>query len=439
MTASPTRLPSLNTQTVKPMTTLVGLARNALILGFGTASAQLLGVAAMPLLARIYNPADFGMFAIFFLGSQALGNNLAARYEQAIILADKREVAAVATLCFSLAIVLGPVIALGMVLTGPMLDRTIHVAIGPAWPLLGLSSMLVSIAVTLEMLAARQQLYSVTSVGRFTKIAVMLVLQGLFGLTILPNVWGLIVGEIIAIMISIVALVFGLRRSLRLGQAQGYKRRRHEVQAVAAKYSDYPKINLPHSLINSVVAWAIMGVVVATFNVSDAGNYFMMYRVVMLPAGFLGIAIAQVYYRDAAEAMRLHGRFDRLTIKVIGMQGVIGVLFAVILGLFGEDLFRIVLGPQWSLAGRLASVFAPYVAVHLVLSTLAAVPNITNNLRWAFVLSVLQNVIYVGAFWVGTKRSGDITGAVAMVTHVSVPYMLAIVGWYVVVSRGRDR
>jgi O-antigen/teichoic acid export membrane protein len=427
-----------------PPKSIVRLIRDALTLGLGTVSAQLLGVVAMPLLARVFSPVDFGMYAIFFLGSQALGNNLAGRYEQAIILASsRREVTALVTLCFMLAGAVAGCAAIVIGAMAPWLDRTLHVGIGSAWSLLGLSALLVSMVVTLEMVSARQQLYTTTAIGRFVKVAVMLLLQCALGLTLLHGVRALIVGEIVAIFVALLVLLNALHRvgDIALLLHVGRHRFRMLVVGVARKYRAFPALNLPHSLTNSVVGWGTMAFVIAMFSPSDAGHYFMMQRIVMLPAGFIGLAVSQVFFREAAAAMRTHGRFDQLTFRVVCLQGGIGVIIGLTLWLFGEVLFKWVLGPQWALAGRLAAIFAPYVAIHLVLSTLAPVPTIANKLRFALVGSVLQNLIFVVAFWLGSHGSlgpngAGIENAVAMATYASVPFMCGLACCYVYLATG---
>jgi O-antigen/teichoic acid export membrane protein len=423
---------------------IVRLTRDAVTLGLGTASAQLLGVVAMPFLARVFSPVDFGMYAIFFLGSQALGNNLAGRYEQAIILASsKREVTALVTLCVVLAVTVACCSAVIISLIAPWLDRTLHVEIGAAWLLMGLSALLVSVVVTLEMVSARQQLYAATATSRFVKVAVMLLLQCALGLSLLQGVWGLIVGELVAIMVALLVLLKAMRRldEIALRSHIGRRRFRALVWGVAQKYRDFPAVNLPHSLTNNIVGWATMAFVIAMFSPRDAGHYFMMQRIVMLPAGFIGLAVSQVFFREAAEAMRRQGRFERLTVRVVCLQAGIGVAVALTLWLFGEALFKLVLGPQWALAGRLAAVFAPYVAIHLVLATLAPVPTIANKLRFAFAGSLLQNLIFVVAFWLGATgalgpNGATIENAVAMATYGSVPFMVGLVCCYVYLATG---
>ena len=164
----------------------------------GAASAQFLGVLAVPVLARVFNANDFGVFAMFFLGSQLLGTCFAARYEQAIMVAEERHVSALTALCVSLAIVSALASVLVLTLFARELDLIFNTSLGLAWPLTSIAAFFVSITTTFTMVASREQYYGGISVSRFCKAMVAILIQAALGLTILPNAWGLIIGETVA-------------------------------------------------------------------------------------------------------------------------------------------------------------------------------------------------------------------------------------------------
>ena len=64
-------------------------SRNVLILMTGTTIAQAIPIAISPILARIYTPEDFGVFALFIAIISILGIIISARYDFAIILPKK--------------------------------------------------------------------------------------------------------------------------------------------------------------------------------------------------------------------------------------------------------------------------------------------------------------------------------------------------------------
>jgi O-antigen/teichoic acid export membrane protein len=106
-----------------------------------------------------------------------------------------------------------------------------------------------------------------------------------------------------------------------------------------------------------------------------------------------------------------------------------------VLFIFGSALFKFVLGSQWEHAGRLAEIYAPYVAVHLVLATLAPTTMIANRLGAAFVVSIVQNLIFLIGFWLGSVLYADAGKALALATYASIPFMTGIIVWYFWLSK----
>ncbi|WP_202366263.1 oligosaccharide flippase family protein [Mesorhizobium sp. L-2-11] len=413
------------------------LLTNTLTLGSGAASAQFLGVLAVPVLARVFNANDFGVFAMFFLGSQLLGTCFAARYEQAIMVAEERHVSALTALCVSLAIVSALASALVLTLFARELDLIFNTSLGLAWPLTSIAAFFVSITTTFTMVASRRQSYGGISVSRFCKAMVAILIQAALGLTILPNAWGLIIGETFASSVG-AALLLSARRwsclsDLRLNVFE--PRQRRPLLLVALRHQSFPKFSLPQFLINSLSGFVLIVIIVGFFSSTEAGQYFMMQRIVTIPAGIISIAVAQILYVEAHQLVQKTGRFDGAVMRVLILQMLLGAILFFVLLLFGVQMFSFVLGSQWAPSGHLAELFAPYVAVHLVLSALAPVPVIARQQRMALILSIVQNAIFVGGFFIPTWFGMSLERSVSVSVYVSMPYMISLIVLFFVVSR----
>lgn len=363
------------------MSSNLKLLTNTLTLGLGAASAQLLGLIAVPILARVFNAQDFGLFAMFFLGSQLLGTCFAARYEQAIMVAEERHVRALTALCVSLAIVAALASALVLTLFARDLDLIFNTSLGLAWPMTCIAAFFVSITTTFTMVASRRQNFGGISASRFCKAMVAILMQAALGLTILPNAWGLIIGETFASGVGAPLLLSTRRWSylsdLRLNVFDF--RQRRPLLLVAQRHQSFPKFGLPQVLINSLSGFILIAVIVSLFSSVEAGQYFMTQRIVTIPAGIISVAIAQILYVEAYKLVQKTGKFDGAVIRVLILQVLLGATLFFALLFFGIQMFSLVLGSQWPPSGHLAELFAPYVAVHLVLSALAPVPVIARQ------------------------------------------------------------
>ena len=64
---------------------------------------------------------------------------------------------------------------------------------------------------------------------------------------------------------------------------------------------------------------------------------------------------------------------------------------------------------------------------------------VAGRIKTTFVLSVIQSAIFASAFFAGAYLFNGIDRAVHLVTWISIPYMLAIVMWYVTISKGNAK
>ena len=65
--------------------------KNILLVIIGTAITQLIPILISPILTRIYLPEDFGIYSVYLAITSIIGVIATARYENAIVLAEKEE------------------------------------------------------------------------------------------------------------------------------------------------------------------------------------------------------------------------------------------------------------------------------------------------------------------------------------------------------------
>ena len=89
----------------------------------------------------------------------------------------------------------------------------------------------------------------------------------------------------------------------------------------------------------------------------------------------------------------------------------------------GPWLFRLVFGAAWQEAGELARALAPYIAVHFVAAPLAVVTMAWKAQRWALLLSIVGQIVFLIALMLGLKFGGLIGGGWAVSGAMSVYFL----------------
>jgi O-antigen/teichoic acid export membrane protein len=387
----------------------------------GTAGAQLIGIAAAPILTRLYSPEDFGMLAVFagLLAMVLVVSSL--RYELAIPLPeDDREAAHVVALSLLLVVVTAGLSAIVVGLFSSPIAR----AVGS--PSLAGCLWLLPIAV---LLGGAYSVFSYWSVRTksFTVLATTKVRQALAALAIqlaafkLGSV-GLIAGQVAGHSVGTASLALPA-----LAKLQPKNIKWPEIKSAATRYRKFPIFSTWEGLSNSAGVQLPPIMFAAFFSPAAAGLYSLANRVLSLPMSLIGSAVGQVFFAQAAEAHR-QGRLGTLVEKLHGKLAHIGLPPALLLILVGPDLFALVFGPAWRVSGEFARWMVPWLYLVFVsspLSTLfAAVERQDQGLVFQVVLLVARITAIVFGAWIG-----DLKLTVILFASVSALCWLGFLFW----------
>lgn len=409
-----------------------GFVRHIVTLATGAALAQVIPLMVQPILTRMYTPREFGVLSIYV----ALMSNLAvlatARYEMAIVLPGDEKRAtnlmglslffATALSLLMLVLQLCGINHLLLKLMGTPADTADFVF----WLyLLPVSLWLAGLMQAWTNWNNRHSRYRANASGRMSQSLGMSGTQ-LAGGLLHAGAGGLILGQFAGQVFSLLAQAW-----LDIRQRFSWRHQvdRQTMRQVALEYSEFPKINTPHAFVTALQDSMTLALLGFLSGASTVGFYGMMMRLLKLPAALIGQAVAQVAYRELAEA-RNAGRPLRPILKrmVVALGGLALIPFLVI-RLAGEPLFRFVLGSSWSTAGRYAEAMAIFILFHFVASPMAMVPLVIQRQRTAFMLSLVQTTLFVGALWSGFYFWGDPIKAFTLVSWVMVGYFLCYFAW----------
>ncbi|MEW2589380.1 oligosaccharide flippase family protein [Micromonospora aurantiaca] len=336
----------------------------------GSAGGQLLALAAVPLLARIYRPADFGHLAVVTALAVTLGTVAALRFEMAIPL-PKRESDAQAL------VTLGLVAACGTGFVGAV---AVLVAGGEvAWwfgqpelaPWLWVvppSAAALGAVLVLNQLAVRHFRYA--TIGRrnlFQSLGVVFtqITAGVAGL----RSGGLILGFGFGQVVAAAVLLRDARRRVQDGKADHEPRR---LLAVARRYRRFPLLMAPSGLLNVLGTQLPVLLVAYWYGSTVAGWLGLTQRVVAMPVALVASAVAQVYLAEIARIAREQpaaGR--RVFVRASRKLALVAGPSALAVVVAAPTLFSLVFGPQWRSSGGYAQAMAVFMAAQLVASPLS--------------------------------------------------------------------
>ncbi len=385
--------------------------RNLVTLFSGSVIAQIIPLAAAPLLARLFTPQDFGIYELFAGAAAILAVVATARYELAIMLPDEdHDAFSLVIIATTIAGAVSLLAALGGYMFHDRLSTFFGIGEGARFftllPLLGFWLALVQIGH-----------YWFTRRSRFAGIASRRVVQNgittgsqiAAGVNHFPSgAWGLI-GGVIAGTATGALWFFAVARC----DAAHYARSASHWQNIrrsALRYREFPLKNLPAHLLNIVANQLPSILFIPLFGPIAAGLYALTRRVLATPLSFLADAFTDVFRQRASEDYHRTGSCRRIFIKTLAATMLFAAPPFLVLLLFAPPLFAFVFGEPWREAGRYAQLLTPMYALRFLASPLGFVLIIAERQNFYLGWQAILLCATVGALCIGwTLQNATLT------------------------------
>lgn len=331
---------------------------------FGSVIAQMIPLLGSLFIARIYSPADFGMFSTWLGIVMLLAVLLTCRYEMALAIEKDgdRHIAVAATLAvtfvltiFSLFILVG-VFSIERSFFSKYSDILVFTALPSAFFL--------AVINTWQMWAAAEGMYRILSFMRITQTALITFLQVSVGY-LSPSAESLafiqLIGMFLTLCLSAYMLPLKCNLDTLLKSALEFFSRQRRL----------PFFSLPADFINTASAQLPLLIVASRFGVEIAGYLALTMKVLGAPMGVLGKAVLDVFRRHAADSYRIRGECRREYMSTFKMLTLASFLVCIFMFFFGEQLFAALFGPEWGEAGIMAIWLLPLFAMRFIASPLS--------------------------------------------------------------------
>lgn len=340
--------------------------RSVTVVLTGTAAAQAIPLVGALVLARLFAPAEYGLFAIW-LGVAALGAVvLTGRYEVALAIEHdgaRRQVGVLATLLVVAAVAV-PLFLVSLVVAWlnllPDFDAALIVVAVPAAAAMAASQ-------TWQAWAAADGQYrdlAKMRIGAALAITVAQIVSGVLK----PSAANLALAHLGGVLVGLAIAGWcmpmrwpGVSRAALLEAVRAYHRRHRR----------FPLLSLPADGINTAAAQLPLLIVGSRFGADIAGLLAMTLRMVGAPIGLLGSAVLDVFRRRSAGSYRARGECRAEYLETFKALSLGAAVTAVILIWAAEPLFVLAFGERWRLSGTMAAWLMPMFALRFVASPLS--------------------------------------------------------------------
>lgn len=377
-------------------------ARSVMTLTVGTVVAQGILIASSPILTRIYTPSDFGQMSVFIAMFGLFGAIGALRFELAIPLPEQeREATALVVLGSLIVLFLSIILLLATLEFGESIGALLDAPelFSYLW-LLPVAFFFNGIFMLFNMLSVRHSQFGNIAVAKIAQSVVTVTVQ-IIGA---PFGWfSLILGRVLGHFTAMLHLLLRSRAAIGAnikGVSLG------DLQNTAKNYRKFPLISTWSALTSSIGVSATPLLMTLIYGNEFVGYFAVTMMVMVAPMSIVGVAIQNVFFRQAVHAHRKGCLSD--LILAVHSRLVLTLMPLFLLASFVlPEAFAMIFGSRWETSGLLAVWILPWMFFQLTVTPCTGIFPILDRLGVAFLFDLGLALAPFVAFLLSSAVSDD--------------------------------
>lgn len=387
--------------------------RGMATLAAGAGLARVIGLAAMPLLTRIYSPGDFGVLSVFSGLILIIAPTLTLRYTLAVPLPRRDSTAINLMALAALLLIVNSALLFSLLLcfSGPLLSLLKMEQLFNWWYLIPLASAGLAAYELLTLWSTRKRAYKTIAKSQLAQNLTGTTVKLALGLFALKPA-GLLLGQIITQSGGCLILWQNLKPSLKSSLRFTNKKR---IIFLAKYFRGYPTYRLPSQFLLALSVQAPLLITAAFYDAGTTGQLGLAIMAITLPANLIGDNMAKAFYAEvSALGKSQRKRIRNITNTVIYRLAILGAFPALILFFLGEHLFSFVFGDEWALAGQLASALSIYLLFQFIQKPVAYLMYLYNGQKQLLLINIQRALLTALCFSVPPYFNEPPTTAVSV-------------------------
>ncbi len=406
-----------------------GFSKSLITLLTGTTLAQGITLLISPILSRLFTPHDFGVFGTFLSIVSAIALIASLRYEIAIVLPKKEDVA---INLLALAALLTLIIST-LSFIGVLLFKYFY----PGYEFIDqdLKFLLYFIPVLILFIGFYQILNNYANrLKKYRSIVNYRVSNSLVSSSVNIAMGGmkfgsigLLLGAILGNGISIVIFFKEMYKDIK--EQAGFISK-GKMKEIAFSYKEFPLVNSFQSISDMLQINGIIYFIIYFFNSFIVGSFSYALRILQAPMNLLGSAMAQIFYQQASELKNNGENLKDIVKKTMIKSALTGLPIFLAIIFFGPQLFAFVFGETWREAGVYARILSPMLFFDFIRSPVSQVPLIIGRQKRLFSISLIGNFILIISMLYGGIFVHDIVKGLLMFTVLQSLYTIILLRWF---------
>ena len=366
------------------------LFKNEFVRDFSTLLSGALIASALPLvfspfISRLFTPIQFGVLGVVTAILSSLSNVAGGRYDLAVMLPEKNEDSTSLVHLGSLISLIVAIVGFLVLLLGNsfILEELKIQSLGWYSLLIPLLLWFMAIYKPFNFWMNRNRMYKQNSIAKITQGVSISVCTLILGYIQLEQ--GLVLGYFLGWLAYISVIVFMVHQS----GGFTFQISLPNIQKVAREYSDFPKYNVVSSFLNDSASYMAVFVITFLFSAEETGYYNFSRQYLFVPLSLLSITLSNVYFQRIASKINKKESLLK-EFKIVSMLLIsVSTLSILTIYFFGEWIFTLVFGDDWTYSGKISAVLIVGFAAKFMVSPFGQLIIALKQLKLALVFPIV--------------------------------------------------
>ncbi len=381
--------------------------RSIISLFSGIFVARLIPAGFAIIIARIYDPSDFGSFILYLTIASVLSIITTGKYENALILVGSvkekeliyriSQKINVSVNLFVLILIVGYLIVFQV-----REKATVFLMV-----LIPFYAFFFSSIQLIRNVFISNRQFKYLSILEITRSVIMGILQCLF--FVFPG-FGLFLGAVASQ--GIIYLYY----TRRVPEAVFFKMSGFTADELelAKRFINFPKFSIVSEALNFTSSQLPVFLIKPFFGNTMLGLYSFSHRYISIPVQLLSTSISSVYLKKGQTLKDNPSELRDLTFSLFKKQIVVGVLPFTILGLWGSEIFRFVFGAEWEFSGYLAQLISPWLFAVMIASPLSSILIVREKQKFSMIFNLVLLAVRGSSLIIGGMVYKSISVAIML-------------------------
>lgn len=405
-----------------------GFVRNVAVVVTGTAGAQAIAMAFVPIVTRLYGPETLGALGTFTALLEILLPLAALSYPIALVLPKSDRDASILTKAsLIIAAVISVITAALLLLTKDKIISTFNLQEISQFILLIPLAMFLSVCMAItNQLAIRKKLFRLRSRALIAQSLVINITKTGLGF-VTPTASALINTTIFGYLFSALILWPGVK-DRKNNNAENNKK---TSISILIEYKDFALYRTPQTLLNSFGQSLPILMLSTFFGTASVGFYALSRTVLFVPSTLLGQSVADVFYPKFSEIIQNGKNGKNILIKTCLSLALVGAIPYLALVLLGPWIFSILFGDDWTEAGEYARWMSVWLYFVLISRPVVAAIPVLSLQGFFLIFEIVALAARALAIFFGYQIGGSALSAVISFSMSNV-FIYAILMWVII-------